>query len=467
MDTSHPQRHGIIRLAISFLIVFLLLSLLGLSDPFSFWLRPLLAQVIAMTGVQATNHADFLQVGHLMIPWTRDCAGVNLILFLWALMIWGNRGHYGEPAFWMRMLLAVPIGAAVNFLRILMLVAYRWLAYPDTESAEQHYLLGFLLILPFLPLLLGRQRRQPGWMSLLDAIYLMAVMALAATHIGSPGGYLVLFASLILLVEFQPLRYAKNVHPAVGLVWLLAGAFIGLSAMESLWIPFLLLCPFAYGSRHWRSPLTWLALPATVPVAAMHPLAGWMLAALTAGKALELALRRKQPIPVHLSRPRPMLHRAALGSAVLLPFLMPAVSWRSDTSWAPPGGTSVERVEPLSLRVRLLAQPPEMTLYAYLPSGDGRHHALETCMLYRGVRLQPSSGWVLTDGETYMKQYFLINGNLIEDYRRYVLRTFIPFSSAGVHLIAVAPAALSDPTAFERAADSLALRLVEAGHRSN
>ena len=467
MDTSHTQRNGIVPLAISFALVFGLLSLLGLTDPFSFWLRPVLARTLGLVGLEVINHPDLLQVGHLMIPWTRDCAGVNLVLFLWALLLWGNRGHYDKAAFWMRMLLAIIVGAAVNFIRILLLVAYRWIAYPSTETPEQHYLLGFLLLLPLLPILLGRRRGQTGWMSVLDAVYLMAVLALAATTIGSPGGYLVLMASLILLIEFRPFRYGSRFHSSLGLLWLLSGAAIGVSGMESLWIAFLLLCPYAYTAERWRSPLTWLALPATLPIVAMHPVAGWVFAGLSLAKAIEVLRRPVTSVPSSLALGRPFLRRAMLVSGLMLPFLMPAFSWRNDARWSPPGGSEVTRIDPLSLRVRLLAQSPELELYAYLPGGDGRHHSVETCMLYRGVRLKSAGGGVLTDGEALMKQYFLINGEVTEDYRAYIMRTFVPFSSAGVHLIAVTPAGSTEATAFERAADRLALRLLNPGHSGN
>ena len=80
-------------------------------------------------------------------------------------------------------------------------------------------------------------------------------------------------------------------------------------------------------------------------------------------------------------------------------------------------------------------------------------------MRYRGVSLNPVSGKVMTDGSSWMKQYFFQNGKLISDYRTYLLRTFAPFSDAGIHLIVMAPVAEMDHHSFEVAADTTMQRL--------
>jgi len=75
-------------------------------------------------------------------------------------------------------------------------------------------------------------------------------------------------------------RYA-SVRPqdrlAAGL-WILAAAFIALASMESLWLPWLLLCPWLGRVEPGHRVTRLLLVLGTIPLVAMHPVLRWLVA---------------------------------------------------------------------------------------------------------------------------------------------------------------------------------------------
>jgi len=101
----------------------------------------------------------------------------------------------------------------------------------------------------------------------------------------------------------------------------------------------------------------------------------------------------------------------------------------------------------------------------YEPSRDGRHHTLEVCLRYRGVTLLPTThGAVMTDGKSWLREYFLLGDELVLDYRTYLRRTLLPFSRAGVHVIAVGPRAGMSAEAFAAESEVVMRQLVALRH---
>lgn len=114
-----------------------------------------------------------------------------------------------------------------------------------------------------------------------------------------------------------------------------------------------------------------------------------------------------------------------------------------------------------TFELRLVGQPGNVDLVWYGPSGDGRHHTLPVCMLYRGITLKPSDTEpsVLTDGKVWMREFFLQRGSLMDDYPAYVRNTFLPWSTAGVHVIASASTDSQSAEAFANSTVQLATQL--------
>ena len=83
-------------------------------------------------------------------------------------------------------------------------------------------------------------------------------------------------------------------------------------------------------------------------------------------------------------------------------------------------------------------------------------------MKYRGFDLHPSGedAKVMTDGELWMREFFIVDGKLLDSHMAYVLSTIGPGKSAGVHLIFVSMKASMTAQEFEKTTRELADRLV-------
>jgi exosortase/archaeosortase family protein len=460
MDRLDKKPSRSLPLVFAFFLVYGLLSLLNLTDPFSYLLRPAIVWLVGLSGLAVQNHADFLIIGKLTVPWTRDCAGINLLLLLWALLIWFNRERLTSPGFWLKFLLAIPVSLVANLARILTLVAYRWVFHPATESASLHYLIGFLWILPFLQLLVVVEKADSASrIGFLEIAYVMGLLALAASHIGSPSGHLVLLATLVLIVELRTRGQSRVEHRWTGALWLGAGLMIAIAGMESLWIGFLLLCPYCFPAARWKQATTYGTLLATIPLLAMQPYVQWVLLGVVALKAYGMVARPAIEQPAAATGRWSPLSVTILLAGLLMPFLMPIIPWRSQTDWSPSAGQLLVRMDATSFQLKVIAQSPDLQFFCYLPTGGGRHHTLPVCMRYRGVQLEAVAGQVMTDGTFWMKQYFYHEGELLRGYPHYVWRTAIPFSEAGIHVIATAAQSSMDAQTFEQSADAAMARV--------
>jgi hypothetical protein len=55
-----------------------------------------------------------LLVGSLQVPWSRDCAGLNLLVVLLAVTVWMQRHRQLDRGFWLRVAAAFPAALAAN-----------------------------------------------------------------------------------------------------------------------------------------------------------------------------------------------------------------------------------------------------------------------------------------------------------------------------------------------------------------
>jgi exosortase/archaeosortase family protein len=454
----------LIRAALSLAAVFGLLHLAGTTDILSDLTRPLVVALLDLLGVAAADRGGHLVVGTLRVPWTRDCAGLNVLAVLWAVVLWVNRAEPLSRRTWAQLALTVPVAFVANVARILTLIAYRAVFYPAVESPQLHYFIGFLWVLPFLGLWVPRNGTGPGrrW---LEVLYLAATLALIAPHVGGPGGTVVTLAALLVLAQS---RFADSpTLRAAGVAWVLAALLIAAGRMESLWTPWILLCPWFAAPALVRSPRGVVLLLGTVPLFAMHPVGSGLVLAAAAWQAWHL-LRSRPSAASRTSPPevtvwRPALS-AALAFALVFPFVASVVAGRVPLREPPPAGVMTRPIDATSSLVRVVGQSPEIELAWFGPYGEGRHHTLPVCMRYRGVILRASGEeGVMTDGGRWMKEFFLHDGSLLGDYPSYLRRTSLPFSSPGVHVIASAPSASMSARSFGDAVGRLALELHRLG----
>ena len=466
MDRRCEVGQVLMRLVLSLAAVFGLLHLAGTTDVLSEVTRPIVVGVLGAVGVPAADHGSELRVGRLVVPWTRDCAGLNALAMLWAVILWVNRGEPGSWRLWGQLLLAVPVAFVANLARVLTLIALRGAWYPWVESPQLHYFIGFVWVVPTLGLWVRRGTASSPSRAL-EALYLAALLALVAPHAGGPGGSLAALCTLVVMAQSRFDPAATPSRTACGAAWLGGGAFVAAAGMESLWVPWLLACPWFVSPRLVRSWSGAALLAGTIPLVLMQPAGQTVVVSALAwqGWRLSRALRTaavEEPQAGAAVAWRPAL-AAGLALAFVFPFVASAAGGRGGSPQPPPPGAMARRIDPTSYALRLVGQSPDIELAWFDAPGDGRHHTLPVCMRFRGVILEdsPHAG-VMTDGGRWLKEYFLQDGALLADYPSYLRRTFLPFSSPGVHLVFAAPVGSMSASLFAETADKLARQLSQA-----
>jgi exosortase/archaeosortase family protein len=410
--------------------------------------KPAVILILKSFGVHASDSGTHLNAGSLEVPWTGDCAGLNILAILVAVTLWANRrGPFGA-GFWARLLMAFPIAYVANIARILSLIGLRRLLYPAVEDPSLHYFIGFLWVLPFLAVLIRRPSAVPAGLFWLEILRIASVLSLLAPFVPAPGGVIVTASSLVLLARHK-WASPRNL-PAAGVFcgWLAAGLFIAGSRMGSLWIPWLLVCP---GYMDWRLPRLapmLLLLPGTVPLFAMKPWAAWVVIPAVCWEIF-FVLFRDTPDDRPLEK-SPLLFFVA-GFFHIFPFVTSVATIAPLAGFPPPPGVMRVKEPHGYYSVRTLRQPPGLLCLWFEPSEGGRHHTLEVCLQYRGIRDGVRrAGDVVTDGSFWYAEFFLLpNGDLC-NYHDYLAKTFLPFSANGAHLIFMASKDTMDAAGFLR-----------------
>lgn len=461
MATNSPAANGpLIRTFASLGLVLALLQTAQSVDVMSGVTKPLVVGLLKLLGIRALDGGTYLEVAHLQVPWTGDCAGLNIVAVLLALTFWTNRAECLSWRLVLKVAAAVPLAFVANIGRILTLIGYRLLCFPSVESAQLHYFIGFVWLLPFVrfflpPVTAGAPPRWPG------ILQMAAALGLVAPQVTGPGGMLVTICVLlaVALSRFSPPRTRTDYWLAGA--WIVVAPLIAITRMESLWLPWLLGCPLLLARpAGWFFTTPWVLL-GTIPLAASHGALKWVVIAAAAWSAWKWLVQPTAASSEALPSQRlPWFGSGALAVLMILPFVATSVIGGRANREAPPPGCMSRLVETRAHEVRLLGQSRDLSVVWYEPSGDGRHHTLAVCMSYRGIQLQPTSqGSVQTDGQHWMREFFLVGQELIPTYRGYLRRTLRPFSPSGVHIIMVGPKTVTTPANFAIEAESLARRL--------
>ena len=468
--------------------------------------RPIVLQTLRWLGNDAVDCGEELRVGKLLVPWTRDCAGINLLFILLALAVWVNRKECRAWRFWLCMLGMVPAAAAANVLRVLTLLAYRTLAYPGVESPQTHYFIGFIWLVPFITLITPRDHR-PLAAGLMETLHAAAVVALLAPLAGTPNAMLLTLAAVICLAQCRVRDDQAGARSPLSMVsWVTAGTGIALVGMESFWLPWLLLCPLLAQAR-WVFSLPGVAcLACTHSLVVMQPwswaVAGvglawvWFFGEGAGASAIDadssatastpsragcpqsadapdiLEPMHGMPAPKEIgsgnrpaaasitTQPMAWAQQAAFFACLTLPFLASTLLAIGQQNWEPPPGVASRCISPNCYEILLPGQPEDLGLACYSAPTRDRHHTLTVCLKYRGIELTEVEGspLVLTDGTHWFRECFLQDGHLLPDYPAYVRSTFIPWSDPGVHLIFVSAHDAQTPGEFSAACEELAQR---------
>jgi exosortase/archaeosortase family protein len=440
--------------------VLLLVHLARAKDIFSDFTRPTVTFALNLFGIGAVDHGTTIAVGRLEVPWTRDCAWLNLLLVLMALTIWVNRSEPLGFRYWFKIAATVPAALLANVLRVLSLIGYREAFYPNVESPQLHYFLGLVWLLPFVTLVVPKGNR-PLSHVLVEAMQAASVVALLAPMSGVPGGDVVTIAAVLGLAQSKVQTDALRARSLLTVGWMLAAVAISLVGMESLWMPWLLTCPLLV-SRQWIFSLSGLVLTvATHPLFAMLP-GGTTVIWLAMGLACWQWLQNSELSETSTSPPSGWrISPMAAAAFFILPFVASTLFDRGHQGFTPPASTSFEAIASDAFSVRTPGQPDNIGLVWFNPSGNGRHHSMKVCMKYRGVELEPTAECadVYSDGSRFMREFYLQEGNLIASYTSYIKQTFRPLSSPGVHLIFFTNCGQMSADEFNKSCLDLAARL--------
>lgn len=431
--------------------------------------RPIVLGLLQLWGIPATDQGSLISIGQLEIPWTRDCAGINLLLIMLALAVWVNREEPSVFKFWLRVAAMVPAALASNVLRVLTLIGYRMIAYPAVESPQTHYFMGFIWMVPFITLITPRAGR-PATHALFETLHAAAVIALLAPMTGMPNGSMITIAVVMALSQCRFREDLGTVRMALTILWMAAGVGVALSNMESFWLPWLLCCPMLLDFRWVFSPAGMLVILSTQSMFAIQswaPLVGWS----GIGLAMWTWLKPKPTQETESeSPPRHRLqHVAAMGSACcfLVPFLASTLLSVNAMRWQPPETVRSRELGSQGFEVQLPGQPEGVALVCYGAETKDRHHTVQVCLKYRGTELTTTleDPTVQTDGKHWLREFFLQDGKLLADYPAYLKSTFRPGSDPGVHLIFIAPKAHGTPQDFSKTSARLAASFHELDQR--
>jgi len=454
-----------VRTLVSASAVLLLVYLARAKDLFSDFTRPTVTFALHLLGIGAEDHGTTIAVGRLEVPWTRDCAGLNLLLVITALTIWVNRSEPAGRRYWFKIALTIPAALLANVLRVLSLIGYREAFYPNVESPQLHYFLGLVWLLPFLAMVVPRGLR-PLSHVLLESLQAAAAIALLAPMSGVPGGSTITIAALMGLAHSRVQTDGLRLRTILTGGWVLLAAGICLLGMESMWLPWLLMCPLL-AARRWICSAT-----GTVLTVATHPLFGMIPGGMY---AIWLAmgfwgwqwLRGSQDSALAVGEEPAASGRgwrfapAACAALFLLPFIASTLFTREHQEFRPPADTDSTPIAADAFDVRIPGQPLNIGLVWFNPSGNGRHHSMKVCMKYRGVDLEQTreNADVFTDGQRWMREFYIQDGKLVAGYTAYIWRTFRPGSSPGVHLIFVTTRDQMTADAFNASCLQLAAQL--------
>jgi len=287
------------------------------------------------------------------------------------------------------------------------------------------------------------------------------VAAPVAQVVFSPGGSLVVICALFYLAHN---RIDAAISPRkwrAYLLWAIAALLIAWSRMESLWIPWLLVCPRFVAPRVLFSWSGLVVLSGTVSLLAMRT--EWQVIVLAALLIHTYGLLKKKERSDQA--PRLIgLKKMELSTMVILlmaPFMLHGLIGISHEVEHPPRGIMARQLSFNSYKVRVAGQPSDIALYWYGAFSEGRHHSLEACMRFRGIILKDVAQVkdIYVGNQKWMREFFIHDKDLKSSYPEYLLATFSPFSTPGVHVIFEATSDAMSPAYFARESARIVKRL--------
>jgi exosortase/archaeosortase family protein len=418
--------------------------------------------ILSWSSLEALDVDGGLQFSHVHVPWSEACSGLNTLAVMLGLAVWSS---LPAPAwsFSKRLTLAIAIAFGTNVGRAVSIAAGRLVLAPAWEGETVHFFLGFLWIAIGVSLFARAVRYRAG----VDAtswVHAACVLAVVSVVSSWPGGTLAAACALTCLFATAPAPRAEHGAHVV-LAWLACGCAIAWSQAESLWLPWLLACPYFGGYLLLRSLPGWITWLGTIPMVSMQPLWWWIALPMIA-VMLRRIIRadesdaRPEVVPVAPGRSRWV---PALASACI-PFILPHLIAPGFSPILPSPALMPKPVSASAYLVRAPGQAADLAVLWFGGRRGGRHHSLESCLTLRQVSARRIGDVLLRDG-VWMTEFFLHEGAIHASYASYLVSSLLPWSSTGVHLVLQSPVESMDSDYFamesRRTAEAIRSTLVE------
>lgn len=405
----------------------------------------------------------------LKLSWTEDCSGVQALFILLGMTIWACF-QMSPRSFLLRVLLTVPMAVLANLIRVLAIAALRLALHPHWEGELFHFAIGFLSILPFV-MGIARDKTKQADLGMPWLVYLVSILAACSTRIDDPGGLYVLLSTvgyLLGLEHSDPLNRPKSWW--LMSVWLFAGLGVAVLRAESLWLPWLLICPPLITRRLISAPESWLYLLGTIPLIAAQSAAQvvLLLAVLWQFCSRQPRSVRANELPRHC--PNGVYPKAvatsmvAVAAAFLAPMASEIIGASQGSNLKPPPGIMHVALDDHTYRLRTIGQPNDIAVFWHASNRQGRHHSIATCLSFRGIStesLADGSG-AMHSQSTWLREWFILDGTLHDSYLGYVTRCFPPLTSHGVHIVLQASKATTSRHHFLKESERIAKQLHQA-----
>jgi exosortase/archaeosortase family protein len=440
--------------------IYLLVGLAERADVFSVATKKIIVATATVVGADVRDAGDSIHFGNLVVPWAEECGGFNLIVVLLGTTLWAHRREPRLKRLMKHVILALCLAILVNLARVITIVGYRWYFSPAIESAEFHYAIGFFWLVPALMFL---TRRGGTGFSAVEFVTAAAVLGLLSVR-GGAGGEWVLFGSTLLLLA-QAGR-DKNENPTSWdalAIWAAAGVVIALLRVESLWIAWTLSSPLLAASRAWTRLTGIGVMLGTISLVAASPYF-WPIAIICWCREARVrnTSTMERAMPVFGRHRLPKLTFACC--LLVLPFGGTMLPTLTSGPTLPPRGVMTQPVSGHGHLLRLRGQSPDLELVWYHSQTGERHHALGVCMRYRGVEIKEIQNNIYVGNDRWLREWYIIDGDVIDSYPQYLWRTSNPFTSRGAHVIASVKTSVLTAPQFEAVTAQIANQISASGH---
>jgi exosortase/archaeosortase family protein len=423
------------RFLITILLVVIVLESDSVIHLFSTGSATIIVFLFELFGFNAQFQGSNIVFGDLAVPWTEDCSGINSLLILWGVVIWSKVGNKYSTRFFMLLLGCLPAALLANTIRVLCIISYRTLLYPEIEPQELHFLFGFLSIIPFIILLnyLTGNLSPFNWSQL---IHICVILSLTTPLYYAPGG-LILFTCVIYCLIMNYTQSGISYNKGILLSWLMSAFLIAFINMESLWLVWLLIWPQMLSKNLFKSATGWIILSGTIQPLAMMEIWQWVIIFALLWETQQYIKSSGYKFNFTPGNSRKKILQPFISIFFFLPIFIPLINVSVSASAPLPRGMIYEKLSGDGYRIYLIGQPNDVNVYLFEANNNDRHHPLASCMRFKGVTLTSIGEYsgVYETNDKYMREYFINKNGIIMNYYDYVFATINPFSDAGIHVI--------------------------------